>query len=261
MRKKPVKTLAIIQARASSSRLPGKVLKPILGKPMIELHIERIQRCKNLDKLIVATSDKADDDAIEKLCKKIGIFCFRGSLNNVLDRFYQAACYFKPEHIVRLTGDCPLADPLLIDDLIDFYFNEKCDYACNDDPPTLPDGLDAEIFSFDALKKNWEGATLRSEFEHPTLYFFNHPDKFKRSSWQNPADLSHMRWTVDEPEDFEFVEKIFTHLYEKNPRFDTNDILNILAQYPDLSKINNMFTRNEGLEKSLRDDQLFMKNN
>lgn len=254
MGKKKLNILAIIQARVSSSRLPGKVLKLILGKPMLEYQIERINHSKNIDKLIVATSDGNEDDGIEELCNRIGIFCFRGSLDNVLDRFYSAAEEFKPEHVVRLTGDCPLADPDLIDKLIDFYRKENCDYASNCNPPTLPDGLDAEIFSFDALKTAWQNAKFSSELEHVTPYIRNHPECFTLSSWLNPEDLSHLRWTVDESADFDLVKSIYEQLYSNNTIFKTKDILRHLESNSELSKINDDITRNEGFAQSLRND-------
>lgn len=256
MAKNSTKVLAIIQARLSSSRLPGKVLKPILGKPMLEHQIERIQHCRNINKIIVGTSIGNDDDGIAELCKRIGIFCFRGSLDNVLDRFYKAAEIFKPEHVVRLTGDCPLTDPDLIDELIDFYFSEKCDYANNCNPPTLPDGLDAEIFSFYTLKIAWENSKLSSELEHVTSYIRNHPEKFTLSSWQNSENLSHLRWTVDEPMDFDLVKKIYEYLYPIKATFRTKDILKLYESYSDLEKMNIGIERNEGLIKSVEKDQL-----
>jgi len=134
--------LAVIQARVGSSRLPGKVLMPILGRPMLERQIERVQRCRRLDHVVVATSDSPEDEGIVTLCKGVGVDFFCGNLHDVLDRFYQAAKRYDPDHVVRLTGDCPLIDPDLMGDLIDFYFSEPCDYASNCEVPTLPDGLD-----------------------------------------------------------------------------------------------------------------------
>lgn len=251
----PINILAIVQARVSSSRLPGKVLKPILGKPMLEHQLERIDRCKNIDELIVATSNGSDDDEIEDICRRMGVYCFRGALDNVLDRFYKCAEQFNPRHVVRLTGDCPLSDPGMIDELIDFYRRSKCDYVSNSNPPTLPDGLDAEVFSFDALKTAWGNAKLTSEFEHVTPYIRNHPEKFTVSSWTNREDLSHLRWTVDEPEDFDLVKQIYESLYLKKPAFDLKDILRLLEFHPELVEINSGITRNEGFSKSLRDDK------
>ena len=248
--------IAILQARVSSTRLPGKVLKPILGKPMLQHQVERILKSKKIDKLVIATSNDSSDEAIYKLCKTIKIDCYRGSLDNVLDRFYWTAKRYNPTSIVRLTGDCPLIDPFFIDELINFYMDENCDYASNCLEPTLPDGLDAEIFTFKALEKAWKEAELPSEREHVTPYINSNPDIFRVRSWKYKIDLSHMRWTVDEKEDFELVKKIYEQLYNTIPDFNTDDILNLLKKYQDLTQINSMYIRNEGFLKSIELDKI-----
>ena len=144
------RVVGILQARVSSTRLPGKVLKPILGRPMLARQIERLKRCRALDKLVVATSHGVDDDPLARLCQDEGLSCYRGSLDDVLDRYYQCALLNEADHVARLTGDCPLADPALIDSLVEFYLESGADYASNCRPPTLPDGLDAELIRFDA---------------------------------------------------------------------------------------------------------------
>jgi spore coat polysaccharide biosynthesis protein SpsF (cytidylyltransferase family) len=242
----------------TSSRLPGKVLKPILGRPMLELQIERIMRSKKAEKLVVATSIDDNDDGIETMCNKIGISCFRGSLENVLDRFYQAASLYNPSHLVRLTGDCPLTDPILIDELIDYYLSRRCDYASNCQEPSLPDGLDAEIFSYDALKQTWQEAELPSHIEHVTPFIRSHPERFKICSYKYHKNLSHLRWVVDEKEDLEFVRKVYEKLYPSNPEFRTEEIVALLEQEPELVKINLKFKRNEGLRKSIEADAKFI---
>lgn len=249
--------LAIIQARYSSSRLPGKVMKKILGRPMLELQFERVKQSKLIDTLIVATSQQSDDEPIDVLCQKNGIACFRGSLNNVLDRFYQAAVGFSPEHVVRLTGDCPLLDSNVIDATIKLHLNEQYDYTSNVTPPTFPDGLDIEVMKFSVLKKAWEHAELPSELEHVTPYINKHPRKFKLGNYPNNKDISYMRWTVDEAEDFEFVTKIYEELYKQNPKFNYSDVLKLQSEIPDLLKLNDQFSRNEGSLKSLIADKNF----
>lgn len=246
--------LAILQARMSSSRLPGKVLKNILGEPMLLRQIERIKRCKNIDRLIVATSDQESDDKIEKVVKDQGIECYRGSLNDVLDRFYKAAQKYNPEHIVRLTADCPLTDWEVIDKVIDVHLNEKNDYTSSALNPTFPDGLDAEIIKYDVLKYVWENARKFSERDNVTIYVYTRPEKFKLGSVESDINLSNLRWTVDEPEDFKLVETIYNRLYYVNNAFLTRDILNLLSEEPKLMKINSKFERNEGLKKSLKND-------
>jgi spore coat polysaccharide biosynthesis protein SpsF len=251
---------AILQARTSSTRLPGKVLKPILGRPMLSLQIERIQRSNKIDKLIVATSNERSDNDIENLCINIQIPCFRGSLDDVLDRFYQTATQNKPGHVVRLTGDCPLIDPEIIDKVINFYFEGDFDYATNSMVPyTFPDGLDVEVFRFTVLEKAWHEAILPSHREHVVPFIRQHPEMFKVGYYKNEVDLSHLRWTVDEPEDFEFVSQIYKELYPQNPTFITEDILELINRKPSLLEINSHVERNLVAKKSAETGKLFSK--
>jgi len=247
--------LAILQARYSSSRLPGKVLKPILGTPMLALQIERILCAKKIDKLVVATSVNDADASIYNMCRSIDVDCFRGDLNNVLDRFYQAAKPNEPDYIVRLTGDCPLIDPEIVDSVIQFCLDGNYDYVSNSLKPTFPDGLDVEIFKFAALESAWQEASLPSHKEHVTPFIYLQPDRYKVSVFKNGVDLSDLRWTVDEKEDFEFVSKIYSALYNSNPRFVMKDVLQLLEIRPELAQINTKYQRNEGLQKSLQVDK------
>ena len=247
--------LAILQARVSSSRLPGKVLKPILGKPMLARQIERVLLSHRIDQLVVATSTDPSDDGLESLCRQINIPCFRGSLNDVLDRFYQAAQSWQPQHVVRLTGDCPLMDQEIIDAVIDFYLAGGYDYAANAAQPTFPDGLDVEIFRFSILEQAWKEATLPSQREHVTPFICQQPERFQIGHYRNAEDLSHLRWTVDEPEDFDLVTRIYESLYPIHPEFHMSDVLALLQQRPDLAAMNQKFERNEGLQKSLNEDR------
>jgi spore coat polysaccharide biosynthesis protein SpsF len=253
--------LAILQARFSSSRLPGKVLKPILGKPMLLRQIERLQHSQMIEKLVVATSDDNSDDGIVKICLDNNIEVFRGNLNNVLDRFYQCVKTYNPEHVVRLTGDCPLADWQVIDQVIQCHLDSGNDYTSNCLPPTYPDGLDVEVFKSKCLEDAWNRATLPSEKEHVTYYINQRPNDFKIGNFEYTQDLSKLRWTVDEPEDFYFVEKIYKALYRKNCLFTMNDVLSLLKKYPDMSQINDNFNRNEGLVKTLKLDKELLKKN
>ena len=247
--------LAILQARFSSSRLPGKVLKPLLGKPMLMHQIERIKQSSMINRLVVATSVDNSDDSIELMCKDNGVEVFRGSLDNVLDRFYQCTKNYNAEHIVRLTGDCPLTDFKLIDKVIKKYLLTKSDYMSNFLIPSYPDGLDVEIFKLSVLENAWNYAKMPSELEHVSLYIRKNLKSDENSNYRSEVDLSKFRWTVDEYEDFIFVKKIYEALYFDNPLFLTEDILNLLNQYPDLRKLNNKFTRNEGMKKSLQKDK------
>jgi len=253
--------IAILQARMSSSRLPGKVLKPIMGKPMLALQVERILRTRLIDRLVVATSTDPSDDPVEQLCKKISVDCFRGSLDNVLDRYYRTAEKFNPDIVVRLTGDCPLTDPEIIDATIRFFQKNRYDYVTNgDQESTFPDGLDVEVFSIEALRKAWENAQLPSEKEHVTPYIKKQSDNFKIGNFKGSRDLSGLRWTVDEPEDFQFVTRVYEELYPGNPCFGTDEILDLLTRKPELSGINAGFERNEGVKKSLLKDDEYIKN-
>lgn len=243
--------LAILQARLSSTRLPGKVLKPIMDKPMLAYHLERISRCKQIDKLIVATSDHPEDMAIADLCQKLNVTCFQGPLEDVLTRFYLATQAYQPTHIVRLTGDCPLADPELIDELITFHVEGQYDYSSNCHIATYPDGLDAEILTYPAFMRIYQQATTQAEREHVTYYVHQHKAEFKIGLLSREPSLAHLRWTVDEPADFELVKRIYERLYPENPNFKTADILALIDREPELATYNIQHTRNEGLARSL----------
>lgn len=243
--------LAILQARMSSSRLPGKVLKPLAGKPMLLQQIERINRSKLIDKLIVATSTDYSDDAIVEMCKKNNILYYRGSLENVLERFYQISKKYKPKNIVRLTGDCPLIDSDVIDQVIDCHLKHKNDYTSNTIFPTFPDGLDTEVFTMKTLKIIYQMANRPSLKEHVTLYIHENATEFKIENVANVENLSNHRWTVDEPDDYKLVYRIYEALYSEGSYFSLNDILKFLCENTELRKINSDIKRNEGLRKSL----------
>jgi len=248
---------AIIQARMSSTRLPGKVLKKIKGKTLLEILIERLKHSKKIDKIMIATSNNAKDLAIVKLAKKINIPYFIGDENDVLDRFYQAAKKFKADIIVRVTGDCPFHDPKLVDDIINFYLvnKDKYDYVSNVDPPTFPDGLDLWVFPFKTLKRAWKKAKLQSEREHVCPYIWKNPHLFRIGHFESKIDYSHLRWTVDDATDFEFIKNIFERLYQKGKIFYMKDILDLLSKNPDLHKVQKGKIRDEGYLKSIKQDK------
>lgn len=246
--------LTILQARTSSSRLPGKVMLPVLGKPMLARQLERVRRAQLIGDLLVATSTDAADDAVESLCRDEGIECRRGSLNDVLDRFYQAALPHNPQIIVRLTGDCPLADPGVIDAVISFFLEGNFDYASNAIEPTFPDGLDVEVFLFESLETAWREARLPSQREHVTLFLHGQPNRFRIGCFRRSPELGHLRWTVDEPADLEFVRRVYESLYPTNPTFGMTDVLGLLESEPGMGLINAGINRNEGLKKSLERD-------
>lgn len=248
------RVVGIVQARMGSTRLPGKVLMEIVGHPMLWHVVDRVRQAETLDKVVVATSDDPSDHAIAFFCKREGIPCFQGSKDDVLDRYYRAAEWIGADVIVRITADCPLIDPDVVDDIVKYYMEGDYDYVSNTAPPTFPDGLDAEVFSFQALERAWCEAKWQSEREHVTPYIRKHPELFRTGNVAYREDLSHMRWTVDEPQDLEFVRAVYSFL--KNVSFRMTDVLNLLKKHPKLMEINAGIKRNEGYQKSVREDGL-----
>lgn len=231
--------LAILQARMSSTRLPGKVLRPILGRPMLSWQIDRIKRSTKIDRLVVATSQEASDDAIQAFCGANGVLCHRGALHNVLARFHGAIEAFGPaEHIIRLTSDCPLMDWTIIDAAVDLQRRESSDLAGNGIQRTFPDGLDVEVISFSALDRAHREATDPGHREHVTQYIYCHPEKFRLAHLTQVPDLGLLRWTVDTPADFEMVEKVFSGLADLNNNFLQQNVLRFLKEHPEIAKIN-----------------------
>jgi len=248
--------IAVIQARVGATRLPGKVLKKIEGKTVLEHVINRAQVARKIDNIVVATTVKKEDLKIVQLCAKLGISVFCGSENDVLDRYYQAARLFKANHIVRITSDCPLIDPLIIDKVIGLYFKKEADYATNTMPETYPDGLDTEVISFKTLKIVWENSRLFSEREHVTPYIRKNPNIFKIVNLKCEYNLNDKRWTLDEPEDFEFIKIIYKNLYSEDSLFGMKKIIDFLKNHPEIEELNNNLIRNEGYLKSLKKDKI-----
>lgn len=244
---------AIVQARMSSTRLPGKVLMEICSKPMLALLVERLKASTRIDRIVIATSVDATDDVIARWCVENSVDLFRGSLDDVLDRYYNAAVTYGAETIVRITADCPLIDPALVDRVIEAFDNGGRVYAKS--MGRFPDGLDTEVFSFAALKRAHAEASLLSEREHVTPYIWKRPEEFPVVKIDNDEDLSAMRWTVDDPADFLFVTKVFEALYMDGKIFYMDEILQFLKNNPELLKINAGTVRNEGYAKSLREDK------
>lgn len=236
-----MQTVAIIQARMNSSRLPGKVLKEILGKPMLMWVVERTARSQLVQTVAVATTTHASDDPIEALCRERGIPCWRGSQFDVLDRYYQAARLMQADVIVRLTGDCPLIDPQVIDRTVQAFFQQGVDFAANRLPPpwkrTYPIGLDVEVCSFAALERAWHEARQPYEREHVMPYLYDEPGRFRTFLVNTEPDYGHLRWTVDTPEDLEFVRQVVEKL-DGQDHFSWLDVLALLQQYPHLADIN-----------------------
>jgi glutamate-1-semialdehyde 2,1-aminomutase len=250
-----VKITAIIQARMASTRLPGKILADLWGKPLLHVVCSRARKARNLDLIVVATTNGPADDGVLQLCEHMSIPCYRGDENDVLDRYYRASKQFDADVIVRLTADCPLLDPSLIDKVIDDYRSGNFDYVSNTIQPTYPDGLDIEVFSRHALERAWHEAKLKSEREHVTPYIWKQPALFKIQNVSHSQNLSYLRWTVDEPQDLDFVRRIYQRLGVDSD-FGMNEVLAMLKAHPELSGINTDFERNEGYQKSLREDKM-----
>jgi len=233
-------TVAIVQARMTSTRLPGKVLMPILGRPMLALQIERMRRATRLDGIVVATTVNAADDPIVRFCEAEGVALTRGSEHDVLVRYVEAARLHDAAIVVRVTSDCPLMDPVLLDEAIGRFaaLQPACDYLSNMLEPSFPYGLAVEVMTAQALFAAGSEARDPQEREHVTPFIYWRPERFRLQSFKYAADLSAHRWTVDTPEDFELVSRIFGSLYPVRPEFAWQDALALLERQPQWSRIN-----------------------
>ena|SRR3989338_7191545 len=247
------KTTIMIQARTGSTRLPKKVLKKIEKKPMIWHLINRVKRIKSVQQIALITTKEKSDKVLLKVAKENGIIGFAGETSDVLDRHYKCAKEINANPIIRITSDCPLVDPKLVEEMLQFYLNNNYDFVTNTIIPTYPDGLDTEIFSFTALKKAAKEATKSYDREHVTHFFASHPDKFKIYNYQNKNDLSDLRWTVDRAQDLKFVRRIYSQMRPKKV-FSMNETMRLLKKEPELLEINKGIMRNEG-SKQLKNRQ------
>lgn len=247
-------TLAVVQARMTSTRFPGKVLAPLLGEPMIIRQLERIARAQRIDALTVATSTDASDDELVQVLESAGYRVFRGSLDDVLARFIGAIDHFEAESghtvdsVVRLTADCPLTSPSVIDNVIEAFSESDSDYLSNTMTPTFPDGLDAEVVRTRVLREVAKFAVDPPEREHVTLGVYRRMAEYSISNLEADRDNSNLRWTVDTPEDFEFVTGVYGELYPHNPAFEYHDVLDYLERYPERSRTEQDAVRNAALE-------------
>ena len=223
----------------SSTRLPGKVLRPLVGLPMLLRQIERVSRCRGIDSLVVATSDQTSDDVLEATLADAGVKVFRGDLEDVLGRFAAALDAFGPaNHIVRLTGDCPLADWTVIDAVIDRHLTAGSDYASSTwGRRTFPIGLDAEVMTANVLRQAFAEATEPYDREHVTPFIYRHPERFRITGVTQDADEGEVRWTVDRPDDFEFVRAVYEALYPVDPAFTSSDIRALVKRRPELANL------------------------
>ena len=239
-----IKYLAIIQARCGSTRFPNKVLQKINNKTLIRIIFERLRKSKKIDKIILATTKKTEDDSLAKEINSLGYEVFRGSENNVLKRYFDAAKKYNPHSVVRITGDCPLIDASIVDRIINLYEKSEADYCSNVIPPTFPDGLDAEVFSMSALKFTHKNAIDNFQREHVTPFIIKN-DNFKKNNLTYHLDLSNERLTVDEEDDYSVIKNIFKNFYPEI-NFSFEDVMLLLQSNPDIFQKNKHLKRNEG---------------
>jgi spore coat polysaccharide biosynthesis protein SpsF len=255
-------TVAIIQARMGATRLPGKVLMDIAGKPMLVRVVERVRQSTQVDLVVVATSSEPEDNEIETVCEQMDYACYRGDLHDVLDRYYQAARRYSADVIVRLTADCPLIDPGVIDQVLKAFFDNEVsvssrdagrkdlktwrgsfpwDFAANRLPPpwhrTFPIGLDTEVCTFAALERAWNEADKPHQREHVMPYLYEHEGLFRVLRIDHEPDYGHLRWTVDTSEDLEFVRQVYA-FFQGNNDFSWLDVLALVESKPELIEIN-----------------------
>jgi spore coat polysaccharide biosynthesis protein SpsF len=240
------KIVTVIQARTGSTRMPNKVLFPLGNSNVLLYMIERVKQSKLCGDVIVATTNKPEDDGIELVCEVSNIDCYRGHPTDLLDRHYRAVVPYVPAAVVKIPSDCPLIDPEIIDKVIEYYLDnrKKFDYVSNLHPQSYPDGNDVEIFSFSALSKAWRHAKKDFEREHTTPFFWENPEEFRigNVAWVEGLDysMSH-RWTLDYPEDYDLIKKIVDRLHPSNPYFGLDDIIRLMDRNPEYKYINSMY--------------------
>lgn len=243
---------AIIQARLGSTRLPGKTLADLQGKPMLARLVERVRAVRGIDAIVVATTTAPSDEPIVEFAASEGLPCFRGSEEDVLDRFYQTARHFEVRDIIRVTPDCPLIDPRVIEEVVAAYRKGGYDYVSNIIRRTFPDGLDVEVFSIGTLERTWRETTRTSDREHVTPYM--RTAGFRVFNVEHPVNLSHFRWAVDRADDLAFVRAVYARLGQNGRLFHLEDVLDLLSREPQLTQISTQGTVNEGFYRSLLKD-------
>ncbi|MGE7766859.1 cytidylyltransferase domain-containing protein [Peribacillus sp. NPDC096540] len=254
-----MKVVAIIQARMGSTRLPGKVMKEVLGKPLLEYQIERVRRSKLINKIVVATTTKETERPIVDLCERLSVAYFRGAEDDVLMRFFEASSKYEAEVVVRLTSDCPLIDPNVIDKVIYEYLSKISlyDYVSNTIERTYPRGLDIEVFSMKALEQSYREARGTVYREHVTPYIYHHPDKFKLAFVKHHIDLSSFRLTVDTEDDLVLIRLLINSLYERNKKYFTlEDIIYLLQDKPEWVLINSHIEQKEVSKSKIFNSEL-----
>lgn len=241
-----LKIVTIIQARMGSTRLPGKILLPLVNEPLLLKMYERVSYSELAGEIVVAITEEESDNELYKLCQQNNIKVFRGNTLDLLDRHYQAAKKYNAKAVIKIPSDCPLIDPEIIDKVILYYINNKemFDFVSNLHPPSYPDGNDVEVMSFETLENAWINAKKDFEREHTTPYIWENPDQFRIGNvlWETGLDYSMThRFTIDYNEDYEFIKRVYNELYDKNKRFGLNDILNLLDEKPEIKMINEMY--------------------
>jgi spore coat polysaccharide biosynthesis protein SpsF len=232
-----MRVIAIVQARMGSTRLPGKVLKQLGGRSVLSWVIERVSQFSRIDSLLIATTVEPADDAVAKEAERCSAEVFRGNENDVLDRYYRGACHAGADVIVRITSDCPLIDPEVSDYTIQKFLDERPDYASNALERTYPRGLDTEVLTFSALERAWREASEPYQRAHVTPYLYQNPDKFRLLSVKGEEDFSGYRWTLDTPEDADFLQEVYTRL-GGSVDFSWRDVLGLLQREPALAEKN-----------------------
>jgi len=232
-----VRIIAIIQARMGSTRSPGKVLMDLGGKSVLSRVVDRLRRAKRLDEVVVATTNSDADDAIVRECHQLKVGYFRGSENDVLDRYQRAARACAAQVVVRITSDCPLIDPELVDETIGAFQQQRADYGSNVFPRTYPRGLDIEVFTTAALEQAWNDAQEAYQREHVTPYFYEHPELFRLASLRGQVDYSQYRWTLDTAEDLVLLRTIYARFFNRDD-FSWTKVIRLMEHEPELAELN-----------------------
>jgi spore coat polysaccharide biosynthesis protein SpsF len=258
------KVVTVIQARCSSTRLPGKILLPLAGAPLLARMVERVRAAPRVGEVVVATTVDSADEATEELCRKHDIACYRGHATDLLDRHLRCAASRNAEVVLKIPSDCPLIDPAVIDRVIERYFASEVDFASNLHPASYPDGQDVEVVALPALERAWAEASHDFEREHTTPYIWEHPEKFRllNVAWETGQDLSMShRLTIDYREDYELIRLIYENLFAQNPLFGLAEIMELLDRKPELRAINaryagvNWYRHHMDSLKTIRPDQ------
>ncbi len=228
---------AIVQARMGSTRLPGKVLMDIGGESVLARVVHRLKRASQIREIVIATSAEVKDGVIVRECERLAVSCFRGSEHDVLERYWRAAEQFRCDVVVRVTSDCPLIDPDVVDEVITAFIDKEADLACNDFPRTFPRGLDVEVLTIDALRRAREMSDQHYQREHVTPVIYERPEIFSVVSVQTKPDLSHLRWTLDTREDLALVRAIYSYFYNRD-EFGWQEVVELMRRRPELAAMN-----------------------